>query len=396
MKVLCIGKCNYDITIEVDELPSFGNKYKFIEANRCGGGSAGNVAYLLGKWGVDTVVSALLGADTYAEANKKDFGEANVNTNYLETNFEHPTAISLVMINKIDRSRIIYDIGSEYKPLKKYNYDFTPEFIFSDGYDYGATQNAVNKYSHVPNVLDAREVTKETLELSKYMKTIIASLDFATNVTKTSIDYKSPQTLVNMYSKLMNKYPNSEIIVTLGSHGALYKCDNQIKIMPGLNMDIKDITGSKDAFIATYIYSLVNNFDVEKSITLANIAAGLVAAEIGGRSSMPALSTVLDEYNKKKGGSEATSADEEKKEDAKTEEVKEEKQADTIDSNTKETSKEEAESTDTKEKADEKQDTSEEKNTSEPVSIEVAVEEPKSENTNSEGEKKSADSETKA
>ena len=300
MKVLCIGKSNFDITVETDEAPVFGGKYKYIEKNRCGGGPAGNVAYMLAKWGVETAISSLVGADTYAENIKKEFGEVGVNTNNLETNFEHSTSLSLIMLNK-DGSKIVSEVGGEYKPLKKYNYESTPEYIFSDGYDYGATQNAVNKYTSVNNFLDCREVTNETMELSKYMKNLIASEDFAVAVSGIKIDYKSPQSLVNMYTKFMNKYPNSNVLVTLGSHGALYKENNQIKIMPGLKMEVKDTTGSKDAFIAAYIYSIINGFDIEKSITLANIAGGLVAAEIGGRNSIPALSTVLDEYNKKKG-----------------------------------------------------------------------------------------------
>ena len=323
MKVLCIGKSNFDITVETDEAPVFGNKYKNIEKNKCGGGSAGNVAYLLAKWGIETAISSLVGADTYAETIKKEFGEVGVNTNNLETNFEQSTSLCLIMLNK-DKEKIVYEVGGEYKPLKKYNYESTPEYIFSDGYDYGATQNAVNKYSDMVNFLDCREVTNETMELSKYMKNLIASEDFAVGVTGVKIDYKSPQTLVNMYTKLMNKYPNSNVIVTLGSHGALYKDNNQIKIMPGLKMDVVDTTGSKDAFIATYIYSIINGFDVEKCITLANIAGGLVAAEIGGRSSMPALSTVLDEYNKKKGISAPTNGNADASQDAKTEEKNEE------------------------------------------------------------------------
>ena len=71
--------------------------------------------------------------------------------------------------------------------------------------------------------------------------------------------------------------------------------------MPGLNVQAVDTTGAGDIFHGAFTYGIANNFDMEKVVTLANIAAGLSVMKIGSRLSIPNLSEVLDYYTKKTG-----------------------------------------------------------------------------------------------
>lgn len=299
MKVLCIGHSSYDISCEVEGFPAENTKHRLQGSVRCGGGPAGNAAYLLGKWGVDTTIATVLGADDFGEKIKKEFSEVKVDTSCIETNFESPTSLSFIMVDKTNGNRTVFNVADAPKALKKYNYDFTPDIIFTDGHDYGAMQNAITKYPNAISVIDAGRVTSELLELCKYMKYIVCSKGFAETVTNMKIDYETPSTLVNVYLRLQEKYPNAILVVTLEEKGALYKDENQIKIMPGLKVEAKDTTGAGDIFHGAFVYGLVNNFDIEKTVTFANIAGGLSCKEIGSRYSIPTLSAVLDEYTKK-------------------------------------------------------------------------------------------------
>ena len=58
MKILCIGHSSWDITVPVDEYPIENTKYRYNEKYSAGGGPASNAAYLLGKWGVETVIAS--------------------------------------------------------------------------------------------------------------------------------------------------------------------------------------------------------------------------------------------------------------------------------------------------------------------------------------------------
>ena len=94
-------------------------------------------------------------------------------------------------------------------------------------------------------------------------------------------DYNNPSTLVAIYDKLQNKYPNGSIVITLEEKGCLYQVGNEIKIMPGLKVQPVDTTGAGDIFHGAFTYGIANNFDMEKTI--------------------PNLSEVLDYYAKKTG-----------------------------------------------------------------------------------------------
>ena len=297
MKILCIGHSSWDITVPVDEYPIENTKYRFSEKYSAGGGPASNAAYLLGKWGIETVIATTIGSDDFGTKIKKEFQDIKVNTEYIETNYEKETSFSFILINKKNGSRTVFNVATEHPALKKLNYDFTPDIIFTDGHDYGATQNAISKYQNAISVIDAGRITPELLELCKYIKYIVCSKGFAETVTGMKFDFNNPQSLVNIYTKLQNKYPNSNLTITLEEHGCLYTSGNEIKIMPGLKLTPVDTTGAGDIFHGAFTYGLANGFDMDKIVTFANIAAGLSVTKMGSRLSIPSLSEVMDYYN---------------------------------------------------------------------------------------------------
>lgn len=297
MKILCIGHSSWDMTVPVDDYPIENTKYRFSEKYSAGGGPASNAAYLLGKWGIETVIATTIGSDDFGTKIKKEFQDIKVNTEYIETNYEKETSFSFILINKKNGSRTVFNVATEHPALKKLNYDFTPDIIFTDGHDYGATQNAISKYQNAISVIDAGRITPELLELCKYIKYIVCSKGFAETVTGMKFDFNNPQSLVNIYTKLQNKYPNSNLTITLEEHGCLYTSGNEIKIMPGLKLTPVDTTGAGDIFHGAFTYGLANGFDMDKIVIFANIAAGLSVTKMGSRLSIPSLSEVMDYYN---------------------------------------------------------------------------------------------------
>ena len=297
MKILCIGHSSWYMTVPVDDYPIENTKYRFSEKYSAGGGPASNAAYLLGKWGIETVIATTIGSDDFGTKIKKEFQDIKVNTEYIETNYEKETSFSFILINKKNGSRTVFNVATEHPALKKLNYDFTPDIIFTDGHDYGATQNAISKYQNAISVIDAGRITPELLELCKYIKYIVCSKGFAETVTGMKFDFNNPQSLVNIYTKLQNKYPNSNLTITLEEHGCLYTSGNEIKIMPGLKLTPVDTTGAGDIFHGAFTYGLANGFDMDKIVTFANIAAGLSVTKMGSRLSIPSLSEVMDYYN---------------------------------------------------------------------------------------------------
>ncbi len=300
MTILSIGRTSYDITCPVEEYPIEGTKYLLNEKIETGGGTAANVAYLLGKWGETSYFAGVVGSDDYGSQIRKELEQAMVKTELMENSYEIGTPLSVILVNKKNGSRTRFDIVSATQPqLKKYEYNITPDVIFTDGKEYSATINALNKFPKAISILDAGRVDRDLLELCKYVQYIVCSKGFAETVSGIKIDYNNSATLVQVYKKVKDRYPNNNIIVTLEEMGAMYTFNGEIKVMPGIKMKVVDPSCSGDIFHGAFAYCLANNFDIEKAITYSNIAAGLSVGKMGGRFSIPNLKEVINYYNQK-------------------------------------------------------------------------------------------------
>ncbi len=303
MKALVIGHSSYDISCLMNDYPQENNKYYVTEKNETGGGQAANEASLLAKWGVETYLAAAVGADSYGERVKKELDMIGVKNDYIETIFDKSTSTSFIIINKKTGARTIINIASNdmLPHLKKEDYKIDIDLLLIDGYEYHASMAALKKYSDKKTIIDAGKVTPETTELSKYCKYIVASKNYAEELTGIKINYEDPNSLLNLYTKLKERYTNNELIVTLEEKGALYMINNQVKIMPGIAVKVVDTTGAGDVFHGAFAYSILNNYDLEKAITFSNIAAGLSCEVVGGKLSIPALNNVINYYNSRLG-----------------------------------------------------------------------------------------------
>ena len=299
MKALCVGHSTYDITCMVDSYPEENSELNISNISETGGGSAANAAYVLGKYKVDTYLGSMVGDDTFGSLIRKELEKVGVHTEYMEIAYEKRTSMSLILLSSKDKTRTVYNLIKEKLFMKKTEFAMDPDLVLVDTFDYGAALAALNKYASKITILDAQIANSETLELCKYVKYIICSQDFASKASGIKIDFNNPNSLVNAYSNLLNKFPNRNIIVTLGDKGAMYVSNNQIKVMPGLKVDEVDSTGAKDIFNGAFSYGLLKGYDIEKCITFANIAAGLSVVKVGGRSSIPEFDDIMKYFSNK-------------------------------------------------------------------------------------------------
>lgn len=300
MNILCIGKLTYDIFCPMDGSIVNGQKYLNNERIENGGGEVANAAYLLGKWGVKPVIAGVVGSDDFGVKIKKELDGVQVDTSLIETSYDKPTIISFIMVNKQDgTSTIIRSYKTDFVALRKQDLGMAPDIILADGHEYDATHLMLERNPKAMSILVAEENKPEILELCKFSKYILCSKEFAEGITNMTCDFNNPTTLVNLYQTLKNRFPNNEIVVTLKNRGALYSQNGEIKIMPGINAKVVDLSGAGDAFKGAFAYGLANKFPLDKCIQYANIAAGLTIENLGVRNAMPALGDVINYYNQK-------------------------------------------------------------------------------------------------
>ena len=299
MKILCIGQSKHDMIMNIsDKMPANG-KINVSDIVECSGGRALNVSYMLGKYKHDSYLASVVGDDTFGQNIKKDLDAIGTHSEYVETAFGKRTTISMYINNKVDNTKINYNISKEPLYMKKSEFQVEPDLIYLDGYDYGASQPVLARYNNIPKVISASVYNKEILELCKYCNYMIISKEFAESMTGITFDLTNPSNLVDIYSRVINKFPGKIIVISIAEQGALYMVDNQIRVMPSLNLDKKDATDSDIIFDGAFVYAILQKYDIEKAVTFANIASGLSVLKVGVRNSIPELSEIMTYFNQK-------------------------------------------------------------------------------------------------
>ena len=290
MKVLCIGHLAFDYTCNVDSMPVENTKNYFKTDNAHAGGFGANTSCLLGKYGVETYLASAVGDDTYGTKIREELKLHQVHLEYVETIYGSDTSFSLILNNNPNRT--VFSVSNNPLFKKKNDINMQPDIILTDSYDYNMILSIIDKFNNAITIVDADKYNDETKEICKRVKYIIASKSFAEKATNIQFDIKNSNSLANSYTSLLKMFPEKTIIVTLEDYGALYMIDNQVRVMPGLQVESKDTTGAGDIFRAGFVYALAQKYDMEKCITFANIAAGLSTLNLGGASSVPELKEI--------------------------------------------------------------------------------------------------------
>jgi D-glycero-beta-D-manno-heptose-7-phosphate kinase len=83
---------------------------------------------------------------------------------------------------------------------------------------------------------------------------------------------------VNSYERqAATSVPSSKLIVTLGSKGATY----QNKLYPSTPVDVVDVCGAGDTFLAAFVFKYLSLVDIDLAINFANRAAAISVQHSG-------------------------------------------------------------------------------------------------------------------
>lgn len=298
MKILCIGQSAYDVTLFVDNFPEENLKYKVQKCIECGGGSAGNAAYLLGKWGADVYFAGCVGNDTYGKRIRDEFRTVGVNIDYLEFSRDYSTPSSYIIVNKSNGSRTILTSRDNNMAMKDIDIDIKPDIILLDGKEYEMSKKIIKENPDACVIIDAGNDRQEVKDLCLLSDYVVCSKVFAetvSNIKITSLD------VIGNVIEILEKQFNTNIIVTLESDGCAYRnAEGVIEIIPSIKVNTVDTTGAGDIFHGAFAYGISKEWPMEKILKYSNAAGALSVTQKGGRNSIFSLKEMEEVYNEVK------------------------------------------------------------------------------------------------
>lgn len=295
MRIFCVGNSAYDITTPLDEFPKENTKYRVHEQIECGGGSAGNSAYLLAKWGLDVSFVGVVGKDVYGKRIRDEFRMIGVNTDYLCLSDDYKTISSHIIINKKNGSRTI--LGYQYNNNGMPNIDINSDIdiLYLDGHEYDMSKKLIEQYPNALVIIDAGRNCKEVKELCCLSDYVVCSKDFMEQASDIALDNLNH--LEGAFKKLESMF-NTCIIVTLEHQGCAYRNNlGQIEVIPTIKVKAIDTTGAGDIFHGAFVYGLTKHWSMDKVLKFSNVAGSLSVTRIGGRNSIFELKEIEEVYN---------------------------------------------------------------------------------------------------
>jgi len=285
--VVGMGLNSVDFLTVIPEFPAPNSKMKMLQFSKQGGGQVATAMVALSRLGVKTKYIGKVGEDESGRFSLQSIRQEGVDVSSvtIEPNTTNQFATIIVDGSTGDRTilwnrddRLMYREGE----LRKEEV-CCGKLLHLDGHDIRAAIRCAKwaKEENIPTVVDLDKVEPLTSELIKEIDFLITSSRFP--LLYTGISDREEALLE------VQKQTRGFLCTTLGHLGAMALVNGEFVYAEGFNVRAVDTTGAGDVFHGGFIYGLLHNWEVEKTLRFANAVAALKCLDLGGRRGIPTL-----------------------------------------------------------------------------------------------------------
>lgn len=292
-KILVIGSSNIDFVLQIDEMPRKGETIQTKAFNKIPGGKGANQACACGRLGGECTFLSAVGCDGLGDLILDSLKGANVNVEHVLHKETRPTGMAIIAVNKDGDNSIMIVPGA--------NADCDMAY-FEANYDCINEANVVIAQLETPaeDVYQLLEAAKSAGKITvlnpapapdHIPESVLLSLDFITpNETELAkITGMKTDTIpeISAAAELLRSKGVQNVLVTIGSRGALLCNADGCEIFPPFKSRPVDTTAAGDTFNAGFAVGLAEGKSLRSAITLANAAAAISITRKGAQTSIP-------------------------------------------------------------------------------------------------------------
>jgi len=261
------------------------------------GGPVSTAIVSLARLGVRTAMIDNIGDDLAGQYIMSEYIREKVDTTSINITRDSTSSVATILVRESDGARIIYYSPSSAGELKHINPDVLSEtrFIHTNGRHPEAAIYAA-KY--------AREVgVKVSFDggANRYRPELIPLIQLTDIciVTKQFAEAFSSESNIDSAAEALLLAGPEVVVITAGTAGSwLYTKEKDSYHQRAFTPDkVIDTTGCGDCYHGAFLFGLVQNWDLYKTIQFASAAAALNARGLGGRSALPTVKEVIDFIN---------------------------------------------------------------------------------------------------
>lgn len=286
MKILSFGSLNLDKVYSVSHFIRPGETMAAVNLDTYCGGKGLNQSIALARASAQVWHAGCVGegdGDMLLNA----LQESGVNTSLVRS-LPHPTGHAIIQVNREGQNCILL-YGGANQQITRAQVDGT--LTHFDAGDFLVLQNEINELAYIMEqahkkgmiiVFNPSPMTRELLELPlEYVRYFLLNEVEARDLCGEDVPEDAYP------AKLLARYPDSRIVLTLGSRGSIYQ-DRDIRIhQEACRVKAVDTTAAGDTFTGYFVAAIAAGAPVETAMQEASKAAAIAVSRPGASPSIP-------------------------------------------------------------------------------------------------------------
>lgn len=290
MKILNFGSLNIDYVYQVDHMTREGETQQSLGLETFPGGKGLNQSIALAKAGLKVYHAGLIGKD--GDLLLDTCNNSNVNTSFIKSTVTK-SGQAVIQVDKNAQNCILVHKGANGEVDKEFVDTVLQNF---GGGDMIILQNEINMIDYIIDRAYEKSMII-VLNPSPFDDTL-----FACDLAKVSVfimnevegsaiakGNDNPQEILDI---MMEQYPSSKVVLTLGEDGSYYRDKRQQVYQPIFKTEAVDTTAAGDTFTGYFIRGLAGNHPMDQVLKMASCASAIAVSRKGASVSIPVLEEV--------------------------------------------------------------------------------------------------------
>lgn len=276
-EVVGFGQCCVDYLGRVEGYPGINMKREVSGLTMQGGGPVATALVALSRLGITTSFIGKISDDYFGNFITKGLREEGVNTDHIVIEKGKRSQFAFIPIEKRSGERTIFWSRATVSPFnpEEVNKDLisSARLLHLDELMIEGSLEAAQcaRCAGVSVVVDAGSYREGSLQVVALADYYITSEDFVSQYSQTDV---TEEVVRNVARELLRLGPKV-VIVTLGAQGSLTVTKNECFFLPAFQVDVVDTTGCGDVFHGAFIYGILQNWELKRSVQFASATAAL-------------------------------------------------------------------------------------------------------------------------